>query len=77
MLTRPDQQGQRALANLTRTPAWLEVEKLLEAEVGAIVDRMLTDTDEVAMRRAQGAANWIKDFLKTAQSAREQGNTLL
>jgi hypothetical protein len=79
MLTKPSVKQLEALSAVTRLPYWSEVNGLLEAELRAVVERMIDTPDERELRQLQGMAKFIKKFQEMASNAPEhlarQGRT--
>ena len=73
MLTKPDIQTLRALYGLSRHSGGEEVLKLLQAELDATLIRLTVARDADDMRRLQGRAQFVSEFIECIRSA---GDTL-
>jgi len=59
----------QALANLSRTAEWKEVDNLLAAELNAVQQRLLGERDDVQTRRLQGMGQLLQEIRAQAANA--------
>jgi hypothetical protein len=73
MLTPPTKEALIALDQVTKFPRWGDVEKLIEAELKAILDRMLGTREAADLHELRGRAKALKEL---QQMWRDAADTL-
>jgi len=69
MLAQPTDQQLQALAVLAQQSWWTKVNELLEAEIQAVVDRMIENRDSAVLHEHRGYIKALKTFQSTAREA--------
>lgn len=71
MIVKPSLTEVAALHSIVHTPAWAEVNHLLQRELAETVKRMLATADTAALHELRGRANHLNEFLEVAKTTRE------
>jgi hypothetical protein len=69
MLATPSEAALIALEQATKLPRWGDVNKMIEAELNAVLERMLGSRDDATLHELRGRAMALKDFQKVARDA--------
>lgn len=75
MLTQATNEQLIALAQLTQSPRWKDVDALIEAEIAALVDRMIANVEPHVLHEARGrikALRELRDAVREAPSLVEK-----
>lgn len=69
MLTKLTEQQLQALAVLAQQGWWSKVDELIEAEIQAVVERMIENRDAAVLHEHRGYIKALKTFQSTAREA--------
>lgn len=70
MINRPSARVLEALMALEHDHHFKDIMQWIEDSRQATTERCIEETDETALRQAQGAAQDLRDFIKAAREAR-------
>jgi hypothetical protein len=69
MLNVPTPDQLIALEQATKLPRWRDIDMMIEAELSAVLDRILGATDTAVLHELRGRAKALKEFQQTARDA--------
>jgi len=69
MLCKPTQAHMQALSTLSRLPEWMEVNRLLQAELDETAEQLFTAADDAATRKLQGRAKLLRELQNLVATA--------
>lgn len=69
MLSTPTDAALIALEQVSKFPRWTDIEKLMEAELTATVDRMIGCRDDADLHALRGRAQFIREFQQVVREA--------
>lgn len=71
MLSTPTNEALIAAEQITRLPRWADFEKMFEAEIKAVTDRMLGSRDAAELHELRGRALALTQFRQAMRDARQ------
>jgi hypothetical protein len=71
MLSTPSPDALMALEQASRLPRWTDIEKMIDAELQAILDRILGSKDTADLHELRGRAKALREFQQTVRDARQ------
>lgn len=69
MLKTPDNAAYIALDQVTKLPRWVDIDKMIEAELTAILDRILGSSVTEELHELRGRAKALREFQAAAREA--------
>lgn len=69
MLVSPTREQLTDLAGLVEQSRWTKVDQLIQAEIDALVDRMVHSRDTAELHEFRGSVKALKEFQSTAREA--------
>lgn len=71
MIVKPTLTEVSSLHSVVHTPAWAEINRLLQRELDAVVERMLATADTAALHELRGRARCLTEFLEITKTTRD------
>lgn len=69
MISKPAPEAYMALEQVTKLPRWADINKMFDAELTAILDRMIGSREEADLHELRGRAKCIREFQQLVAEA--------
>lgn len=72
MFSTPTPDALIACEQVTKLPRWTEIDKMIEAEIACVMDRLLGANEVSKLHELRGRAMALKEFQQTVRDARRK-----